>query len=286
MSDQGTTYTMTHKAIILAAGLGTRMRKSASNQSLTQEQSSVAAEGIKALIPIDRPFLDYSLSGLADAGIQSVCLVIGPKADQLRDYYSNVPCHRISISFAVQSQPLGTAHALASASGFAGDDPVLVLNSDNHYPVEALRSARLAKGAATIGFESDALIAKSNIPAERVAAYAVMQQDDEGYLKDIIEKPDAETWDSLRDDTLDDPGAPRLISMNCWRFNPAIFQACRSIDPSSRGEFEMADAVMYSIEKLDQRYQVIASDGGVLDLSHQEDIASVTRWLREVEVTL
>ena len=278
---------MTEKAIILAAGLGTRMRKSASGQSdsgqaLSDQQSAVAAKGIKAMIPIDRPFLDYSLSSLADAGFRSICLVIGTDHDQVRDYYSRVVCDRIKIDFAVQSQPLGTAHALASATEFAGDDAVLVLNGDNYYPVDALQSARLAEGAATVGFQRDSLIANSNIPADRVTAYAVMQQDSEGYLKKIIEKPGADTLAP----SVIHSGLPRLISMNCWRFEPAIFESCRRIGQSSRGEYEMADAVMDSIENQGQRYRVIPSDAGVLDLSHQEDIASVTRWLREVEVQL
>ena len=65
----------TTRAVILARGLGTRMRRSDAEADLSDDQAAVAATGVKALIPIGRPFLDYVLSALADAGIVSVCLV-------------------------------------------------------------------------------------------------------------------------------------------------------------------------------------------------------------------
>ncbi|HEX7009360.1 MAG TPA: hypothetical protein VF184_05230, partial [Phycisphaeraceae bacterium] len=90
------------KAVILARGLGTRMRKAAQAASLTDEQAAVADTGVKALVPIDRPFLDYVLSTLADTGYRRVCLVIGPEHQAIRDYYTQtVKPKRLSIEFAV-----------------------------------------------------------------------------------------------------------------------------------------------------------------------------------------
>ena len=259
------------------------MRRAETDDALSDQQAAVAAEGLKAMIPIDRPFLDYSLSSLAEAGCRKVCLVIGPKHDQVRDYYSSISCKRLVVEFAVQTEPLGTAHALAAAADFAGNDPVLVLNGDNYYPTEALRTLCGTSESALVGFHPAELVAKSNIPADRVAAFSVVEQDLEGYLKGIIEKPDPAKFQPSEDDA---PGLPRLISMNCWRFVPAIFQACRSIDRSSRGEYELPDAVMHTMKSMGERYRVFPSQGGVLDLSSQEDIVSVTRWLRDVEVQL
>lgn len=65
------------KAVILAAGLGTRMRKT----------DAAAKTCLKALTPIGRPFLGYVLSVCADAGITDVCLVIRPEHAVLRSYY-------------------------------------------------------------------------------------------------------------------------------------------------------------------------------------------------------
>ena len=74
--------------------------------------------------------------------------------------------------------------------------------------------------------------------------------------------------------------------MNCWRFGPEIFTACQSIDKSPRGEYEIPDAVMYSIRELGARYQVVPSDQPVLDMSTRADIASVSSRLEGTEVDL
>ena len=58
------------KAVILARGLGTRMRETDGDAELTAEQTAVAESGVKAMMPIDRPFLDYVLSELAEHGFE------------------------------------------------------------------------------------------------------------------------------------------------------------------------------------------------------------------------
>ncbi len=55
------------KVVIPARGLGTRMRKHDGASHLSAAQEAAADTGMKAMIPIKRPFLDYVLSGLADA---------------------------------------------------------------------------------------------------------------------------------------------------------------------------------------------------------------------------
>src|SRR5690606_15812717 len=93
------------EAVILARGLGTRMRRPDAAAALDREQSRVADAGLKAMIPIGRPFLDYVLSALADAGVSDVCLVIGPEHDSVRTYYTEaVAPRRLRIRFAVQER--------------------------------------------------------------------------------------------------------------------------------------------------------------------------------------
>ena len=266
------------KAIILAAGQGTRMQRDDPGATLSGQQETIARTGVKALIPIERPFLDYVLSNVADAGYREVCLVIGPDHDELHQYYTHLSGGRLYIRFGIQRQPLGTADALASAADFAGGDPVLVLNSDNYYPTGVLERLREVDGNATAGFDRTAMLAGGNIPSERIARFSVIEPDSQGYLRRIIEKPDPAVFERLPD--------PILISMNCWRFGPAIFQACQSIKKSPRGEYEIPDAVMYSIEHLDQQYRVVESHDAVLDLSNRGDVASVTRLLKGKKVRL
>ena len=266
------TDTNTKKAVILARGLGTRMRKVDQNAQLTDAQSSVAQTGVKAMIPIDRPFLDYVLHDLADAGYHDICLVIGPEHDQLRQYYGQTLTYqRLNVTFAIQAEPLGTADAVAAAEDFAGDDHILVINSDNQYPVEALGALRQLHEPGLASFDRDAMVAQSNIPSERVTRFAVVQSDPQGYMLSIIEKPDPQTIAQLP--------TPICVSMNCWRFSPNIFPACRAIEPSPRGELELPDAVLYTMANLNERYRALPFQAPVLDLSSREDIATITAKL-------
>ena len=267
------------KAVILSRGLGTRMVKRNESAELDARQAAVADTGVKALIPIDRPFLDYVLSALAEAGYKKVCLVIGPEHRELREYYGNeLQTERLEISFAVQAEPLGTADAVLAAEEFADGDDFVVINSDNYYPLEALRGLRELDGAGAALFDRQAMLAGSNIPPERFSAFAVAKVSENGYLQKIIEKPDEQTLHSL--------GEPTYVSMNCWRFTAEVFSACRKIGPSPRGELELPDAVQYAIEVLGERFKVVTTEGAVLDLSYRSDVLPVARKLAHVEVKL
>ena len=272
--------TTTDKAVILARGRGTRMRADDGTAPLDRRQASVADTGVKAMIPLaDRPFLDYVLSTVADAGYRRVCLVVGPEQRAIRDYYtSEVPRQRLSIEFAIQEEPQGTADAVSAAADFAGRDPFLMLNSDNLYPLEACQALREQPGSAVVLFERDALLAGSNVPPDRVAKFAVGEIDAQGGLRRVIEKPDAETLAGLP--------TPLWVSMNCWRFGPSIFWACRSIPRSPRGEFELVTAVQYAMDVLGERFQVIPMHAPVLDLTHRGDIAQIEARLAGAEVRL
>ncbi len=266
------------KAVILARGLGTRMRREAPGADLDADQADVAATGVKAMIPIGRPFLDYALSALADAGLTEVCLVIGPEHDVVREHYATTPLSRVSVSFAEQAKPLGTADAVLAAESFADGDRFVVLNSDNYYPASALRRLREAPGAALAGFDRAALVRGSNIEAARIAAYAVLDVDGSGALAEIVEKPDAATLERFG------PEAP--VSMNAWLFTSTIFEACRRTTPSARGELEIADAVRIARTELGERFEVVPVSEGVLDLSSRSDIAAVKERLADIDVRL
>ena len=267
------------KAVILARGLGTRMRRAEPGATADPAQARMADAGLKAMIPIGRPFLDYVISALADAGFTQVCLVIGPEHHVVRDYYTTtVALSRVSLTFAVQPEPRGTADAVAAAAAFAGPDVFLVLNSDNYYPVEALAALRALGAPGLLAFDRNDLIRTSNIEAERIRHYAILDVDEAGFLQRIVEKPDA-AFVAAR-------VPPVIVSMNCWAFGPAIFAACRSIAPSARGELELPDAVNYAIAALGERLAAVPAVGPVLDLSRRGDIASVAAALAGVEVHL
>jgi glucose-1-phosphate thymidylyltransferase len=267
------------RAVILARGLGTRMRRAEPAAPQTEEQARVAASGLKAMIPIGRPFLDFVISGLADAGLTDVCLVIGPEHTLVREHYTNrVALTRVRIDFAVQDEPRGTADAVLAARRFAEDEHFLVLNSDNYYPVETWHALASGRESALGAFEREALVTQGNIERDRVLRYSVVDIDAEGFLARIVEKPDPGTMAGWGDEV--------FVGMNCWTFGPSIFEACRRVEVSSRGELELPLAVQLAIDELGERIRVHRFHAGVLDLSSRTDIASVAERLAGVRVAL
>ncbi len=267
------------KAVIMDRGLGTRMRAEDSQAHLDAEQAAVAATGVKALMPMGRPFLDYALGALAEAGFRRICLVIGPEHAALRRYCTDeLHCQRLQIEFAIQEQPLGTADAVLAAETFAADDAFVIVNSDNYYPVEALASLRTLAGPGLAAFSRESMLRDGNIAAERLLKFAVVEADEEGFLRQIIEKPAAAMLQKLK--------GSLGVGMNCWRFDARIFAACRAIGVSPRGELELPDAVQYAIEHLGVRFAVRVFAAAVLDLSNQGDVHSVAQRLEGKEVLL
>lgn len=269
----------TRKAVILAAGRGTRMRRATPGARLDPEQAAMADEGLKALIPFrGAPFIAYVATALADAGIEDICLVVRPGPDPIRAWAESAAARRVRLSCAVQDEPRGSAHALLAAEAFAADDPFLVINADNYYPPAVLRALAALDGSGLAGFRPEALVTRANIPAERIAAYALVTADAAGRMTGIVEKPGPETRRALENRA--------LVSMTCWRFTPAIFEACRAIAPSVRGEYELPDAVRHAAESLGEPFTILPTDEGVLDLSVREDVEAVGRWLEGLTVDL
>lgn len=268
----------TTRAVILARGLGTRMRRDEGGAALDPSQAAVADAGIKGMIPIGRPFLDFVMSALADAGITDVCLVIGPEHQAVRDYYAAIAFTRLHLHFAVQPEPRGTADAVEAARDFAGRETILVLNADNYYPVDAYRALARLGGSGLVGFDRGALIAGSNIPEERIRSFALIGVTADGALSAIVEKPDEATVARM--------GADAPVSMNLWSFTPAIFEGCARVRPSVRGELELQDAVRIAMQELGERFAVIPCAAGVLDLSSRRDIPAVAERLAGVSVVL
>jgi glucose-1-phosphate thymidylyltransferase len=253
------------------------MRSEDANAHLNKEQSAVAAAGVKAMIPVGRPFLDYVLSGLADAGFNQACLVIAPEHRAIRDYYSRIRPARIQLSLTVQPEALGTANAVLPAEEFAGDDEFLTVNADNYYPADALLAIQELGQPGAVLFPADTLAHNSNIPPERIRDFACAAVNEENFLVNLDEKP--------RDDLAPDSHSERLVSMNCWRFGRAIFPLCREVPLSARGEFELPAAVNLGIAR-GLQMKVAISHGGVLDLSRRSDVAAVASRLKDVQVNL
>lgn len=268
-------WTMTRTAIILARGTGTRMRAPDPAATLTPEQQRAADAGLKAMMPIaGRPFLDYILGALADAGIRHVGLVVAPDHAVVRSHYTgdSAPSGP-AISFLVQPEPLGTANAVLAAEGWLDEDGFLVMNADNLYPAPVLRKLASLEEPGLPVFERGDLVQSSNIPDERVGAFALLYIDAEGYLEAIVEKPPPEL--------LEQAGGRALVSMNCWRFDRRIFDACRDVPKSPRGEFELPDAVGLAVSR-GVKFRAVPGRGPVLDLSTRADAREVASRIRRL----
>jgi dTDP-glucose pyrophosphorylase len=270
----------TRRAIVLAAGRGTRMQRLPDPPvALEPEQRAMAERGLKMLVPFHgRPFLAYTLAALADAGITDVCLVVRAGAGGVRAAFEPWPCERLRLHFAEQAEPRGSAAALLAARGFAAEEAVVVINGDNHYPADVVSRVRHIDGSGLAAFRAAALVERAGIPRERLAAFAIVQTDAAGRLTGIVEKPDPAR--------LQETGGTALLSMTCWRFEPIIFDACRRIAPSSRGELELPDAVRFAMTAMGVVFRVVTVDAAVLDLSGQQDIPNVARRLHGRDVRL
>ena len=263
-------------AVILARGLGTRLRHE-DGTALDAAQSAAAAAGSKGLVPLaGRPLLDYLLHELAEGGVRDVVLVVPPGDSPLRDRYERdaVPS-RLGVRFAVQDAPRGTAHALLAAReavcAALGATPdaegrrhFLMCNADNLYSAAAVESLVDARGPGLVAYDADALLRESGIERERIARFALLDIADDGLLRDVVEKPEA--------------GHPLLaapsqwVSMNLWRFRDTIFDACADVAPSARGELELADAVRLAMQR-GERFDAQRRAEAVFDLTHRRDIA-------------
>lgn len=269
----------TTQAVILARGLGTRMRRETEGggAALSDEQRRAAAQGAKGMMPLGaRPFLDYVLSALADAGIRDVTLVVAPDHAQIEEHFArtHVP-ERVRVRFAVQAEPRGTADAVLSVRGAVADAPFLVLNSDNYYPVAAYRDLAAVNASGLVAFEAETLVRESRLEPERVFKFALLDIGEDDVLRAVREKPSA-----------DDPlaqRAERWVSMNLWSFAPVIFEACARVRPSARGELEIQDAVTIAMRELGEPFHVVRMRAGVLDMSSRADIAFVASQLEGIE---
>lgn len=270
--------TSTRNAVILARGLGTRMRRADPATVLGSKEAAAAEAGMKGMIPIGRPFLDYVISALAEVGYERVCLVIGPEHGAVVEHYEKEsPPTRIAIEFAIQEKPLGTADAVLAAEKFCDNESFIVLNSDNYYPIEALRALRSTAAPAIVGFARSALIAGGNDLSDRVTRFGALTIDSDGFLVSIVPRPsvtvasnDGEVW----------------ASMNCWLFDSRIFEACRRVPRSARNEFELPQAVQLGVDTMDMRFMVVKIVKPVYDLSTRADIATVREKLSSVKVNL
>jgi glucose-1-phosphate thymidylyltransferase len=109
-------------------------------------------------------------------------------------------------------------------------------------------------------------------------AFALIEAGPGGVLTRIVEKPTSVEADSF--------GPDPLVSMNAWLLPPSIYDACRAVRPSPRGELELQDAVRIAVERMGEHFRIVESSEPVLDLSSRADIPLAAARLAGIEVRL
>ncbi|MBA2124305.1 hypothetical protein B9J78_05150 [bacterium Unc6] len=272
---------MIKKAVILAAGLGTRMQKKDPAVVLDKETESFADEGAKGLIKISQtPFIDYVIDQFLQAGIKEFCFVIRPVEDKIQGHLKNLKkAHPdIKISFAIQKHQKGTADAVLCAEEFAGKDEFILSNYDNVYGVGTLKKlcSTKPKVCYVAAYKKSFLLKNSNIRKERFKGFGIIQYNEHSSLIRIVEKPEDPKKYSTEGSI--------YLNMNLFKFTPDIFKACRSIGYDlKRNEYELPSAVQYLVDKKFPFYIIKGCDI-IVDITERKDIQTAREMLKSVRI--
>ncbi len=176
----------------------------------------------KPMLPVaDRPLATHTADAAVDAGATELILVVGYEADAVREYFGE-SYRDVPISYAVQEEQLGTAHAVGAAGDHL-DGPFVVLNGDNLYDPEGVESL----------FESAPAVAGYRVAYP--TNYGVLSTDGERVTA-VVEKPD-------------DPPSD-LANAGAYAF-PAEAVEWLDVERSERGEFEITDVLARAVEAFD-----------------------------------
>jgi bifunctional UDP-N-acetylglucosamine pyrophosphorylase/glucosamine-1-phosphate N-acetyltransferase len=239
---------MITKAVVAAAGQGTRMLRLTNNKP-------------KHLINVQkRPFLAYLLDNLFEAGYKEIILVVGYKEDLMKDflekYKKGLKDKNQKITIVSQYEILGpkekeygTACPVKCVKDFVGKEPFVFLYGDNLYSVKDLKKMR----------EDDEYCYVAGIEDSHPEKYGVLITDS-GFLKEIIEKPKKYVGS--------------LINTGLYKFTSEIFDKISEVKKSSRGEYEITDVISglaknkrVKIKKIEDYWKDFGNPGDVIKIS-------------------
>lgn len=223
------------KAIILAAGMGTRFRP------LTEARP-------KSMLPVGhQPLLAHIVDAVQTAGIEELVFVVGHKRERIQNYFEGGADWGVSIEYVTQERPRGTGDALLQAEPVVGDG-CLVINGDRLVEPALLENLLDAHGETD---DAQMTVTTARDPTE----YGTVELDD-GTLTSIEEKPAPHEISS------------NLVNAGVYVFNPDIFAAIRQTD--TRGELELTDTISEYLAS--HPIRAVRYDGLWIELSRLWDL--------------
>ncbi len=202
------------KAVILAAGQGTRLRP----VTLTMP---------KPLVPVaNQPLIFYAINVLKNAGLTEIAIVINGLDSPIRTVLGDGSKLGVQLDYIVQREQLGLAHAVKLTQDFVGDEPFCVLLGDNIFQDKMVDLIRDFPA-------SEAHVAVALIEVPDPSRFGIAEIEN-GKIKRVVEKPK-------------EPPSNLAIS-GAYLFKSTIFEAIAQIQPSGRNEYEITDAIQKMID--------------------------------------
>lgn len=244
------------KAVILAAGKGTRMRE------LTNELP-------KPMLRVQgKPILEYILEGIVAAGIRDVFIVTGFRAEAVESYFGDGSPWQAQIVYGRQTVQDGTGKAAEPARQFVDADPFLLTYGDILVPRQTYE--RMVKRYEQGGFSGVITVTAG----QDVSKGAVNCFDDQFCLKRLIEKPSPAQIEQLRREGWLRPGTPVWYNAGIYIFEPVVFEFTARLRQSPRGEYELTDAIAGMVEA-GHRLAGLQIEGRWVDVRDPDVLASL-----------
>jgi len=218
------------KAVILAAGKGTRMG------DLTDEMP-------KPMLRVhDRPILEHIITGLREVGIREFCIITGWQAEVIENHFREGADLGVSISYTRQEVQDGTGKAPELAREFVGKEAFLLTYGDILVKPKTYQQMLERWG------EDDFAGLVAVTGSEDVTKGGLFFFDEAFHLNHLVEKPAAEQLDELRAKGWLKEGETAWYNAGIYCFHPQLFEHTARLEKSSRGEYELTDALTAMLE--------------------------------------